>query len=209
MKNTFRSLFVAALTAVACLLPAAAQTTRQTFDNITQAQDVLASQMLESLTAARTNGMSPRSAAAMTRDYADALCKLQHAEKQAYEMANIREKAPQTMTASLVDKAMLEAKAVGVPSGVRKHLMTEWRTATTTDGALNAIGKLAGKSEALVGKAAETGGFFRAMPSWLGGTTGYANYRSPRADTSEDAASRIARIEHALGLLSTVTTATK
>ena len=167
----------------------AQSTNNSVIENIITSQDQVAAQMAERL---RSGGGSAVSVATDVQAFANALVTLQTAETNAYHLVAVRDMAAQTMTRVAWDKASREAKAMGVSDSQIACMRMEWMTAPTPGAAFASVTKMQQASAIAMMEASKTGGFFRAMPTWLGGTTEFANYRTPRAD---DINARIARLE--------------
>ena len=192
---------VAAVALIVC--NGKAQSNLNSVRNIVAAQDIAVQIMFSRIQEGATNsGLSRSLVGQDTKALVETVLALQQAERNAYGLADLRDQAPQTMTSTAIGKAMKEAEALGVPRSLRNNLKIEWATAGSLRDAEGAITKLEQHSVNTVATAAATGGFFRAMPSWLGGTTDYANHRTPVMESSE---TRMERLERKLGLTGSVT----
>ena len=159
---------------------------------VVAAQDAVIDKIADTLKA----GGSAAQVAADVDKLASAAIKLQAVETGAYKLSATREGAPQEMTRIQMAKAIQEAKAMGMSSSLRLNMLTEWETARTLGDAEQSVAKAEASIAAMKETTSKTGTVFRALPSWLGGTTTYANYKVPAMPSSSDAQlARLAAIE--------------
>ena len=117
-----------------------------------------------------------------------ALVDLQGAETKAYSLLNEREEAPQTTTRAAMNRALGEAKNLGVASSTRVNLMKDWQAARTPTAAAAVVEELEKTAEQQTVAVGKTGWFKRTF--W---NTSYANYRAPVTVVDTDA--RLAALE--------------
>ncbi|RTL07636.1 hypothetical protein EKK58_00245 [Candidatus Dependentiae bacterium] len=200
MKN------ILTLISVAVLSFAAFGQSTEGISKLRQAQDLAVDRIVSSLS--DTNRCSS-DVAKEVKDLAGAVTLLQTAESRSYTLADERDKAPQTMTKSAMERSLAEAKAMGVSRSLRNNLEREWSHTRTLEQADMVVSRaqLATAERSL--EIADRGSFRRFLPEFIGGTSSYANHRVPQpvvTDTTPSAlAGKVNELERRLiGLTATV-----
>lgn len=201
MKN------ILTLISVAVLSFAAFGQSTEGISKLRQAQDLAVDRIVSSLS--DTNRCSS-DVAKEVKDLAGAVTLLQAAETRGYALADERDKAPQTMTKSAMERSLAEANSMGVSRSLRNNMAEEWKHARTLEQADTVVSKIQLSTAERSLAVSDRGSFRRFIPEWMGGTSSYANYRVPQptlTDANPSAlASKVSELERrVMGLTATIT----